>query len=283
VYGDRSLANALAAIDIHADVTFENSPGAELRFVHRVLQNGDLYFISSAAAHAQVVEANFRVGGMKPELWRADTATIAPLSYHMENGRTIVPLKLDPHDAVFVVFRHPTGAQTAVIRDPATEVLAIVGGPWDVSFPPNLGAPARAHFKRLASWTESSDAGVKYFSGTATYNKTVVIPADWLEDRSRLEVGLGVVKNLAEVLVNGRSLGVLWKAPFKIDITEALQAGDNRLEIRVTNLWPNRLIGDRQPGARKVAFATFDPFKPDSQLLPSGLLGPVTLLRVSPR
>jgi hypothetical protein len=149
-----------------------------------------------------------------------------------------------------------------------------------VSFPSDLGAPARVHFDRLYSWTESTDAGVKYFSGTAVYNKTVPIPRGWLGNGLRVQLDLGAVKNVADVIVNDRSVSVLWKAPFKVDITDALKPGDNRIEIRVTNLWPNRLIGDRQPGARKIAFATFDPFKADSPLLPSGLLGPVTVLNL---
>jgi Glycosyl hydrolases family 2, sugar binding domain len=103
----------------------------------------------------------------------------------------------------------------------------------------------------------------------------------WLRKRSRVRLDLGSVKNLAEVSVNGKSLGVLWKTPFAIDITDNVRAGDNRLEVKITNLWPNRMIGDKQPGAQRIAYATFDPFKADSPLLPSGLLGPVTLAQVT--
>jgi hypothetical protein len=204
------------------------------------------------------------------------------LSYLVQNGRTNVPLKLEPNDAVFVVLRDPANAQSAAIREPTTEELAILEGPWDVIFPPGLGAPAHARFDRLHSWTESTDSGVRYFSGTAAYYKTVTISRECLKDGSRVQLDLGGVKNVAEVLVNGRSVGVLWKAPFRLDITDALEAGESRIEIKVTNLWPNRLIGDKQPGVRQIAFSTFDPFKAESPLLPSGLLGPVILLRVSP-
>ena len=91
---------------------------------------------------------------------------------------------------------------------------------------------------------------------------------------------LGDVKDLAEVSLNGRQLGVLWKHPFVVDVTDAIQVGENQLEVKVTNLWPNRIIGDKQPGAQRIAYATFDPYKADSPLLPSGLLGPVTVSRV---
>ena len=277
IVSDRSLADALLEMQIQPDVSFANSPDAELRFVHRALEDGDLYFISSGTAHAVTVDASFRVGGKVPELWRADTGAITALSYRVENGRTIVPLKLEAHDAVFVVFRRSTTVPSVTIQEPEGGLLVSLQGPWDVSFPPDLGAPAHIQLDSLSSWTDSMDPGVKYFSGTATYDKTVSIPDRWLHAGSKIQLDLGEVKCLAEILINGRSLGILWNSPFRSDITAALQPGLNRIEIRVTNLWPNRLIGDQQPGAQPIAFASFDPFKADSPLLPSGLLGPVTL------
>jgi len=123
---------------------------------------------------------------------------------------------------------------------------------------------------------------VKYFSGTATYSKSINIPADAIKPGARLWLDLGDVKDLASVTVNGHDLGVLWKVPYKVDITEAVSAGANQLSIKVTNLWVNRMIGDQQPGAlRKYTFADFTPYKADSPLLRSGLLGPVRFYSVS--
>jgi beta-galactosidase/beta-glucuronidase len=134
----------------------------------------------------------------------------------------------------------------------------------------------------LASWTENGDPGVKYFSGTATYTKTVDVPDGWSGNGARVLLDLGSVKNVADVRMNGRSVGTAWKAPFRVDVTDALNRGPNSLEIHVSNLWPNRLIGDKQIGVtRKYAFAVSDPYRADSPLLPSGLLGPVQFLRVS--
>ncbi len=278
VFANRSLAEALRTIDVSPDAMFPAD--ADLHFVHRLLPEGDLYFVSSRATQARRVEASFRVSDKKPELWRADTGTIAPLSYRIENGRTIVPLRLESNDAVFVVFREPAGAPSAFIPEPVIEVLATLQGPWDVSFPSGLAVATHARFETPHSWTDSADPAVKYFSGTATYTRNLRIPRAWLKAGSRLRLELGDVRNLAEVLVNGSPLGVLWKPPFAVDMTEAVKRGDNRIEIRVTNLWPNRLIGEKQPGARQIAFATFNPFEADSPLPPSGLLGPVTLSRV---
>jgi hypothetical protein len=281
IVSDLSLADMLTAIQIQPDVRFTHSPDAELRFVHRVLEDGDLFFISSGTAHAVTVNTSFRVSGKVPELWRADTGTVTPLSYRTEDGRTIVPLKLEAHDAVFVIFRRATTVQSVVIAEPERSLLVTLEGSWELTFPPDLGAPAHLTLDRLSSWTQSRDPGVKYFSGTATYDKTVTLPDNWLQANSQIQLDLGEVKCLAEILINGRSLGVHWKSPFRIEITAALQTGLNRIQIRVTNLWPNRLIGDKQPETQPIAFASFDPFTVDSTLLPSGLLGPVTLWRTT--
>jgi len=120
-------------------------------------------------------------------------------------------------------------------------------------------------------------SGVRYYSGTAAYETSIHAREDWFARDGRVLLDLGIVKNLAEVSVNGRSAGILWKAPFKVDITSLLQPGINRLSIRITNLWVNRLIGDKQPGATPVASTTFNPYSEDSPLLDSGLLGPVTI------
>jgi hypothetical protein len=283
VFRAHSISEALRLLQIPADVDLLDQPATALRFVHRSLgQDGDLYFVSNADARALTVTASFRITGKAPELWRADTATIAPLSYRIENGRTIVPLQLDPNDAVFVVFRQPTKVLSAVVQKPVTSTLGTLEGTWDVSFAPREGAATHARFDVLRSWTESPDADLKYFSGTVTYSKALVVRREWLKSRARLTLALGEVKNLAEVIVNGRPMGVLWKAPFELDITDALVPGDNRLEIKVTNLWPNRLIGDQRAGVQPIAYAAFNPFKADSPLLPSGLLGPVTLMRSVP-
>jgi hypothetical protein len=281
VIAGRSLADSLQGLSVAPDCVFSGiAVGPEIRYVHRTLDQADLYFVASESPSARTVEASFRMSGKAPEIWRADTGEVVPASYRMEGGRTIVPLKLEPNDAVFVVFRQATSEASRVIPESVPEVVATVQGPWDVSFPAQYGAPAQAHFDALASWTTSSDAGVKYFSGTATYVTKLTAEKGWLSKGSRIRLNLGDVKNLAEVSVGGKSLGVLWKAPFVVDITDALRAGENRLEVKVTNVWPNRMIGDKQPGAQQVAFSTFDPFKADSPLLPSGLLGPVTVLRV---
>jgi hypothetical protein len=161
--------------------------------------------------------------------------------------------------------------------DAVPEPLAIEG-PWQVQFQPGRGAPAGVKLDKLASWTEHADDGVRHFSGTATYTTTVDVPAA-LRAGTRLVLDLGAVKELAEVSVNGKPVAVLWRPPFRADVTERLHAGKNRLEVKVTNLWPNRMIGDAaKPEAERLTWSTYQPFKADSPLVPSGLLGPVRIV-----
>lgn len=122
---------------------------------------------------------------------------------------------------------------------------------------------------------------MRYFSGTASHTKIVHAPAEWFGTRANLWLDLGSVKNLAEVSVNCKPLGILWKAPFRVNMTGALQPGANTIEVKVTNLWVNRIVGDQQPGAnRKYTFTAMEFYNAQSPLLPSGLLGPVTVLRM---
>jgi Glycosyl hydrolases family 2, sugar binding domain len=158
-------------------------------------------------------------------------------------------------------------------------VLTILPGNWSLSFLEQRGAPAQVQLGSLSSWSESTDAGIRYFSGTGAYTQNVQADASWFMGGKRLWLDLGNVRNLAEVSVNGKTLGILWKAPVRIDVTDALRPGVNQLQIKVTNLWVNRLIGDQQPGAQqKYTFTTTTFYKADASLLPSGLLGPVRVM-----
>ena len=275
-----TFAAATAAAALAPDVDLRGD--STLLFVHRSVRDGEIYFVANTTERSAGGEIGFRVAGKAPELWRADDGTITPASYRIEGGRTVVTLPLSAYDAVFVMFRAPAVATSRRVPERVETNVATLTGPWTVTFAPNLGAPPAAAFPELASWTTSADPGVKYFSGTATYAKAVQVSAAWRAAGGRLLLDLGSVKSIADVRVNGRSVGYAWRPPFRVDVTDAVTTGMNNVEIRVSNLWPNRLIGDKQPGvARKYAFAIFDPFRADSPLLPSGLLGPVRLVRVS--
>ena len=180
--------------------------------------------------------------------------------------------------------RAPAAAPSRALPRPVRTEVAKVSGPWTVRFAPNLGAPGEIRLDELASWTSHADDGVKYFSGTATYTKTLQASPAWFRPGAALELHLGTVKEIAEVSVNGTPVGLLWRPPFRADVTKALRPGPNQIEIKLTNLWANRMIGDQLlPEDKRYSFSMFKPYKKDSPLLESGLLGPITLSAVTRR
>jgi hypothetical protein len=177
-------------------------------------------------------------------------------------------------------------------------LLATIEGPWTVSFDTVWGGPGTLSFASLEDWTMRPENGVKYYSGIATYTKTFDFPANTtLSKNERIFLDLGEVNNMARIHVNGKAMGTLWTAPWKIDISEVLKEKENKLEIEVANLWPNRLIGDEQlpddeikdgqwpewlvnnktRTSGRYTFSTFKHYNKDSPLLKSGLIGPVTI------
>jgi hypothetical protein len=264
IYG--TLSHALSAEGVAPDVRISGPSGSsDILTLHRRTDEADIYYVTNQSNRARSVEALFRVTGKAPELWRAETGASERVSFRQANGATAVPLNLSAHEAVFVVFRRPANAPAWDAPSKQTTTLAEVQGPWSVRF----GPKHTAVFERLASWAESRDTKIKYHSGSATYRKDVALTADHLSGGQVL-LDLGEVRELAIVTVNGRTMGTSWHAPFRIDVTGALKPGLNQLEIRVVNLWPNRLIGDKRPGVKPIAFAPQSPYRADSPLLRSG-------------
>jgi hypothetical protein len=279
VYAAADLAGVLAAEKIAPDVAFGGlARDGEVLSLHRRTPDADIYFVSNQRDRAETFDATFRVAGKAPELWRAEDGRAEPLSYRATPGGVTVPLTLEPHEAAFVVFRRKATAPAWTAPKVTAANLATIEGPWTVSFEPGRGAPATATFDTLISWPTSADAGVKYFSGAATYAKTIEAPASWFAPGRRLLLDLGEVRELAVVSVDGKPVATSWHAPYRVDLTGKLRPGANRLEIKVVNLWVNRLVGDKQPGAVARAFAPQSPYKADSELRPSGLLGPVRIV-----
>lgn len=281
VYGEKNLADVLDSTQVPPDFTYTKSqPDTELLFVHRKLADGDLYYVDNRHDRPETLNATFRVEGKEAELWHADTGIIEPASFQISGGKTTVPLQLEPWGTTFVVFRHPAHSASRVLAKSIETSLATIEGPWEVSFQPNRGAPAHVTFDKLSAWNENADEGVKYFSGTGTYVKSIQAPQDWFKKGSRLWLDLGDVRNLAELSLNGESLGIVWKTPYRVEVTQALKPGSNELRIDVINAWVNRMIGDRQPNVTtKITFTNPVFYRADSHLLPSGLLGPVQIVR----
>jgi len=309
-YGDFAIvARTLAGMSVPPD--FESKAG--LRYTHRRDGRTDIYFVANAGDLPLAADCVFRVAGKQPEVWDAVTGEIRALPEFAESGgRTAIPLKFEAHQSFFIVFRNsatgPKSKGQAARQDvnfvPAVETGKLLG-PWDVAFDPKWGGPEKITFDELDDWSRRAEEGIKYYSGPATYRKTFDMPGarDGGGSARRVWLDLGAVKNIARVRLNGKDLGVAWCAPWRVEITGIARPKGNRLEITVANLWPNRLIGDEQlppdcdygpggnlarwpewlmkgnprPSAGRYTFTTWKHFDKNSPLLPSGLLGPVTI------
>jgi hypothetical protein len=280
VYG-LPLTDVLKSINLASDFEYAGGLDADVAWMHRRTETADIYYVANLSDQARNLQTRFRVAGKTAEIWRPDTGAIEPAGYSIADGLTTVPLQLDERELVFVVFRQPTPQQARPIQTPSTSVLATIAGPWDMTFPPNLGAPEKIELPQLSPWSANTNEGVRFFSGTATYSKTIQVQQNWIATGTRVMLDLGAVNDLAEVVVNGRSIATAWKPPYRVDVTAALRVGANAVQIKVTNEWTNRMLGDRgAPPERRV----LAPAAPGGrgggggQPPASGLLGPVRLL-----
>lgn len=246
-----------------------------IKFLHRTLDAGEIYWINKPSVDYSNVEVSLRVKGYKPMLWHPETGKMEDVSYSIDGERTQVNIPMVPEDAVFLVLTDKTSELSYRVPEFAERTILTIETPWNVKFQQGRGAPDNVVFNQLRDFTENENDGIKYFSGTATYSNTIRI--NKIEGKQQV-LKLGTVKNIAEVFMNGQPLGIVWKEPFEVDVTSALKVGENVLEIRVTNLWVNRLIGDMQPGAQKYTYADMQFYQKDSPLEPSGLIGPVQLV-----
>jgi hypothetical protein len=244
-------------------------------FVHRRLKDGDLYFVTNRGNKPLSTPVRFNVHGKAAEFWHADTGRAEAASYTADKNGTVVPLTLAANESVFVVFRKQSRAAAVSLPAPAWSQVAVLDRGWSVRFD-GLAAPAPIPDAGLGSLTGSADPHVKYFSGTSIYRSSFTLPAG-ARPGMPMRLDLGQVGDVAEVLVNGKPAGIAWKPPYELDVGTLVHEGVNTVEVRVANLWVNRLVGDAQPGAAKVSFTTMPTYLAEAPLRPAGLIGPVTL------
>jgi hypothetical protein len=276
VYGAGDLRAALRDLKLPPDVAVEGSDG--VLSVHRHLDEAEVYFVSNAHGASRDLNITFRVQGRLPEIWHAEDGAVEPVSYTQTAVGTRVSMHLNADESVFVVFGKTAPAAQSSVPVGHLSTLDSLNGPWNVTFQTGRGAPDKVVWDRLTDWSQSSDPGIKYFSGAATYTRELVVSKDWIRSGRRVLLDLGEVRELALVSIDGKALPLAWHAPYQVDLTPVLQPGKHRLTVKVVNLWVNRLIGDRQPGAQPITFAPQSPYTAASPLRPSGLLGPVRIL-----
>ena len=272
----------------------------DLRYTHRTGSDWDIYFVSNKKDKAVNTTAQFRTTLGSPELWNAVTGQMTKTSsFKKLNGITSVNMQLEPYESVLVAFaKENTWTSTGTDNYFKETTVQALSGSWEIHFDPKWGGPANAHFKELMDWTRNELEGIRYYSGKAVYHKTFDIP---VITAGRLFLDLGNVNNMARVILNGKDLGIVWTAPWHVDISAVAKIKNNDLKIEVINLWPNRLIGDEkkpydgivggkwpewflkgQPRTSgRYTFTTTSQYTEQSPLLPSGLIGPVTIRQVA--
>lgn len=296
-YGKGILAWGVSARDfllskgLNEDFKVAEDPGLKnLDYIHYVLDGRQMYYVVNLTDEAMDITPTFRVSGHVPELWDAMTGEIRPLeAFSQGGGTTTVPLHLNPFGSAIVVFNReitPDACGTADANYSEPSPVSTIEGPWMVSFDPEWGGPEQVEFKELIDWTSSCDPGIKFYSGHATYTKSFDFEP---EEGVSYFIDLGSIKDvgMAAVRLNGADKGVVWAKPFRVEITDAVKAGTNTLEVTVVNSWFNRLMGDQLNPGRKQYTSTnivvihdyYGTPRSEKDLSPSGLLGPVTIVR----
>lgn len=292
IYG-LDAREVLSSDRIPMDFSSEN-PG-DLDYIHRQNEDSDIYFVRNLSDRHYSGDCRFRIANKYPELW--DPATGDQFSireFTEKDGMTSLHLDLHPRGSVFIIFYKERRPLEAVSDTHSATVNKVdISREWKITFPAGWGAPPETVFDSLISWTDSGVNEIKYFSGTASYHKTIFIPDEDIKRPGKIFINLGDVCDVAEVFLNGKSAGILWKKPFGIDITGLVKAGKNDLRIEVVNQWVNRLTGDMllDPEDRycrtNQPYITRDDMGYDNwaeggdetfRLKTSGLLGPVSIV-----
>ncbi len=253
----------------------------DYQYIHYTINGDDVYFVCNQTKQPQSVDCAFRISGKQPELWDPVTGEITRAdAFKHADDITTIPMEFDPYGSSLVVFRKSipeTKQGTARSNYPKLNVVKEVAGSWNVVFDTEWGGPGSVEFKTLTDWTQHADEGIKYYSGEAVYtNRFELKPVGgkcyWLQLNNVLDAGIASVK------LNGKDIGITWTTPFRLEITDAVKSGKNKLEITVVNTWQNRLIGDRGKDQKDRFTKTNIRVKDEWELRSSGLIGPVEII-----
>jgi len=281
---------------VQPDFTFtgQNDNPDQFDYIHRTNGETEIYFVINRTNKSETEDFTFRVAGKQPEIWNAVTGEMRDANaFFQTEGCTTVPLELDAFGSCFIVFSRPVGDDVAGKAEqnfPKLAALKELDGSWKVAFDPQWGGPDEVEFEKLENWINRPEGGIRYYSGKATYRKIFDLNQEAYSGNipgskdERLFLDLGKIKHVAEVRLNEKNLGVLWCAPWRVEITGAVKTTDNLLEIDVINLWANRVIGDLNQPKEKRFTTTHDGFRFDmlrgsTPLLDAGLMGPVRILK----
>jgi len=302
------LENFLSNKGLPPDFSYLSEQPANIRYIHRIIGDFQVYFLSSQEDHPLSIGATFRQDpGLDITFWDPATGMKRSAGKGLDKGKSGVEVKVDleAYGSVFVVFSEKEVETLPELKEEHMEAFQLA---WTLEFPEGKGAPREAvELDELVDISRHEAFGVRHFSGTMTYRSSLVVEETNITGGKHVILDLGEVREMAEVLVNGKRAEILWKPPFRTDITSLLRSGENELEVRVTNLWVNRMIGDahypedlvwkagagtgivkewpgwllkgeERPPTERISWSTRKDYSKDDPLLPSGLIGPVQLI-----
>jgi hypothetical protein len=320
IYSGLKSLDMLKALDVSPDLNYSDKDSFLLDFIHYQKLDMDFYFIRNTTNQWVSRECGFRQQSKVPEIWNPMTGEVVPVLVYNQDDKSIkIPITLAPFGSYFVVFRkgvsyaHYTNVSVSGQNPPLMEFtqdgilflnegifelknnsesklvenmhkVQVIDGAWKVSFSKGWGAPDSVVFSGLVSWTNDKNAGIKYYSGIGTYHKSFNYENNSaLSKDQRIFIDLGNLSKVAELWLNGGSLGIAWAKPFKYDITKFIKNGENILTIEVANTWSNRLTGDGITGEKYTStnITGLDRLPwAKVPLIESGLLGPVIIQTV---
>jgi len=275
VFRNSSLDEIFEYMELPADFSMMDS--LPVLWIHRTLPGMDIYFLTNQGEEEISFTGEFRVSGMHPQWWNAIDGSIKGLPEYKQRGEiTQLPISLGPLESGFVVFTKQKAEAESTTNFPGFEKVKEITGPWEVHFTDPFDETFSTRFEKLVDWSQSADDRIKYFSGTAVYQTEVEMEESMKGEE--IWMNLGDAQAIAGVRVNGKEAGIVWTAPWRLNVSEFLTLGSNTIEIEVANTWLNRLKGDAllDPGKRK-SWMALDVLNSADTLQSSGLLGPLTL------
>ncbi len=279
-YGKGWVYNGFQLEDVFSDIgllpDIQNINNENFPWIHRKLDDLDIYFISNQTDFTSTITPSFRVDGMIPEIWEPNLQIREPLNITTENGTTSLSLEFDPGQSYFVVFRKAKSeTQPELVNYSQGKTIYELENNWEVHFNESAGGPGKVSFTSLTDWSQNENDQIKFYSGTATYKKKFNLRG--IPKNQRIYINLGEFQNLAKVKLNGKHLGTVWAKPFILDITDAVKRRNNILEIEITNNWHNRLVGDASIDEELRTTSTIIAPNSTDKLQPAGLFGPVLI------
>ncbi|MDR2472677.1 MAG: glycoside hydrolase family 2 [Tannerella sp.] len=286
IFNTATIEEVLKELNIKPDCIYDSDKAL---YTHRTVDGSEVYFISNQTDKDMDLQASFRVSGLQPELWDAVTGSRRPLPQYTENeGIITIPLHFDPSGSAFIVFRNnSSGNKNNDARNyPPYREITTVTTPWEVTFEADSlhrGPAKPVIFNTLTDWSQNESPEIKYYSGTAVYKTKFSVTSSQLpKTKNSIFLKFDMVTAMAKVTLNGKYVGGLWTAPYRLDVTDILKEGENSLTVEVASTWRNRIIGDMQlPEADRRIKAIYGNFKPDMPLQPSGLTGEVKIVTTS--